>query len=298
MANIELPTYRTILPNCVYGKKAEPLYHRNGGRVSATEVAKLSRYKIPLRDRVIDFIRTSAENIEPCFLGKGEPLRTDSETVSFLKFLPKQYVKDLIKGDKNILEHLKVHYPKSNLQEARHYIEVFNGVVPNEFLDEVRKLRDRERSIAYERAIERVGVGEWNLKVRLLENSSFPDRLELEYLLNKGVRDCDIFSVCGDCEDYKDVANKLRLLYNILNSPELISQIEDSSCQFLEQRADSTVRGTVECITTKKISEGLMGIVGGLIGSLGNLSSQNSKQDREKDKSRFNYPGDCGFSLN
>lgn len=259
MVNIELPTYKSIVENEVFGRKSEPLNHPLIGKVDATQIIRLARFKVPTQDEVIEFIRASAQGINLSW--RNEPSDKDPKTTYLLKLLPASEIKNIAGENTDSLQHLRRHYPDSDLQEGRVYIQSISGVVPDKILDEARELMGQKGSIIYERAIERIGEKEWNLKVRLLENGRFPDSLELGYLLDRGVRNSDVFSARGDFGSYQTVANQIRIFYNALNSPDLITQIRDSSCLFLEQKAASTVGETAQCITTRGIVGGLAEII-------------------------------------
>jgi len=287
MTNIELPTYKTIVPNEVFGKKAKALKSPMG-EVPATQVARLTRFKIPVFDEVIDFIITSAKGIGNYSSGRDEkPSDDDSKLIHFLKLIPPSEVKDIAMRDKDSLEHLKRHYPQSVLQIGRDYLQVSNGTLPNEALDSARKLLEKEGSVVYERAIERIGAKEWNLIMRLQDDGALPDSLELEYLLDRGVRESDVFSTRGDFESYNDVASQIRILYKALYSPKMIAQVGESSYQFLEQLAASTIEGVARCITAKKvIGESLTSLFGAFI-----------KPEGKKQKGPFGYSGgDCSLN--
>jgi len=288
VTKIELPTYRIIVPNEVYGKSAESLDHPLMGKVPATQIIRLTRFRIPTRDEVVDFIRTSAKGIDLYSLGKDKPAEDDPKTTYFLKSLPASEVKDIARGNEDSLKHLRNHHLDSDLQEGRVYLGAFNGIVPNPVLDSANKLVSKEGTEVYDRAIERTGTKEWNLRIRLLEDGRFPDSLELEYLMDRGVRDCDIFSAKGDFENYQAVANQIRVLQNVLGSTGLVSQIGDTSYQFLEQRAASTVRETAQCIAARNAIGGLAGIIGQVIGGIG--------EQQQPPKKPFGYSEDCSLN--
>lgn len=259
MGNIELPTYKTIVTNEIFGRKAEPLNHPLIGKVDATQILRLTRFKVPTQDEVIEFIKASAQKIDLSW-GNGSSDK-DPNTTYFLKLFPASEIKNIAGENKDSLQHLRRHYPNSDLQEGRAYIQAISGVVPDKILNEARELMKQKGSVIYERAIERTGAKEWNLRVRLLENGRFPDSLELEYLMDRGVRRSDVFSAHGNFGDYQNVANQIRILYNVLNSPDLITQIGDSSYHFLEQKAGSTVGETAQCIAARNAVGGLIEII-------------------------------------
>ena len=272
MPDIELPTYKVILPNEVFGKRAKPLNHPATGELPATLVTKLTKFKTPTQDEVIELIKTVAR--------KGG---------SFSEILPPSLIKRIAKGDEEALQHLKSHYPDSNLIPGKVYVETRNGIVPNMVLDSARDLFKEVGSKIYERAIEKTGAQEWNLRIKLQNNGAFPDSLELEYLLSRGVKDSDVFSAQGDFNEYETIANQIRLLYKALYSPEIITQMKDSSYQFLEQRAASTIKETARCIASKKFIGSLGEVLEKIIGGI--------KED-EKDKSRKPFEDCSGSSLN
>ena len=200
MTNIKLATYDSIVTNVVFGRKAEPLNHPIIGKIDATQIMMLTRYKTPTQDEVVDFIRESTLGID--LSRKIEPSKEDTRITYFLKSLPVSEIRDIVEKNGDGLQHLRNHYPESSLQEGRIYIEALNGIIPNPILDKAKRLVEKEGNVIYERAIEKAGTKEWNLRVRLLENGGFPDSLELEYLLDRGVRNSDVFRLRGDFGDF------------------------------------------------------------------------------------------------
>jgi len=292
MTDIKLPSYRTIVPNEIFGKEAEgfkhPIMSLIAGKVPAMQLIRLARFRIPTQEEVLEFIRISAKGIEPYFTEEDKPLEEDSGTVHFLKSLSYSEVENIARGNKDSLGHLKEHCPKVSLQEGRFYLNALSGIVPNPVLNFAEKLADKKEPWLYEKLISQDGAEEWNLSIRLLESGKLPDRLELEYLLDRGVRDCDVFSAKGDFGSYQNVADRVRLFYNALSSPEIIAQIGDSSHHFLEQQALLTVRETALCVAGKKAIGGIVAIIGQALGASG---------DKGQSKPPINYP-DCHFNRN
>ncbi len=282
MTKIKLPGYRTIVPNEIYGKSAGFLCHPEKGKVPTTKTITFSKFRAPTQDEVIDFIRIIAKGIDLFSLKKDEPSKKDPEIIYFLKSLPQLLVKDISKGDKNGLNFLRNHYPVHELQDGRVYLNALNIVVPNPALDYAKKLVSKEGTIDYYSAIMKNSVREWYLRIRLLEDGKFPDSSELEYLIDRGVKNSDVFSAMGDFKDYQNIANQIRLFNNVFGSTELISQILDTSSRSLEIIASSTVKETAEYIRemSKRIKQ-----------FLGEIGEQQPKQ-----KKPFNYTKD--FSLN
>ena len=266
MTEIELPTYRAIVPNEVFGRRAKPLKRPLvGGKAKATQIATISKSRIPEREEAIDLVRRSAKGIDLVALGKSKPTEEEIKETYFLRLLPVPEIKGIAEGDKEIIEHLKKHYKDGKLQNGRDYILFANGIVPDEFLDSVPERLRKEGVGVYNYLIDKAGREEWYLKIRLLENGAFPDILELDYLLDRGVKDSDVFSVAGNFGDYQNVTNQIRLLYRALNSLEFMSQVKDTSFQVLGNMASSMMQETVKCILGRDLITGVMGGLEGMI---------------------------------
>jgi|SRR3989344_2059199 len=289
MADINLPPYKTILPNEVFGRKAEPLVDIMVGEVPTTLVARLTRFKIPTEDEIIDLIVKYARETDIHSLG-NEGSEDDLAKTHFMRLLPVPEIIDIAKKDKDSLQHLRRHYSKSDLWSGRSYIGVLSGTVPNRVLDAAKELLEKDSEV-YEKAIRQAGACEWNLTVRLEENGALPNSLELEYLLNRGVRESDVFSAHGDFKNYQTVANQVRLIYGALNSPKIITGITDRSYQFLEESAEKTIKETAQCIASKDVMGGLAGIIGQILGSMGV-----EEQEEQREPQRKSRGGDCSLN--
>ncbi len=249
MRKIKLPGYRTIVPNEVYGKSAESLDHPTRGKISATQIMELIRFRAPTQDEVINFIITNAEGIDLYSLENDKPSEKDPEITYVLKSLSR--LLDISRENKNLLNDLRNCFPIVDLQDGRVYFNAFNRIVPNHVLDSGKKLVFKEGTEAYNMAT-RESVREWRLIIRLLEDGKFPNSLELEYLIDRGVTRSDVFSAKGDFGNYQNVADQIRLFNNVFGSTRLFSQIVDKSPQMLEDIAASIVRKTIVRITYGK----------------------------------------------
>lgn len=289
MTDIELPTYRIIMANEVFGKRAEPLQNSLIGKIDATQIVRLTRFKVPTQDEVVNFIIRKAQEVDIYSIGKEKPSDNEPKIIRSLRLLPEKEVLSVIERNKDSLQHLKNHYPESSFQEGKDYIDSTIGIIPDFFLDLTTKFSEKQRGIAYENLMSKMGLRKWGLRIRLLEDFRFPDSLELEYLMDKGVKDSDVLSVHGDFREYSVVANQIRLFYNSLKSPEMIRKIRDSSYQFLEEIADSTVSWFAKCLSLSK--------------SLGEIfdtiKQVNGEMDKYSDEEfREKVRGNCGFSYN
>ena len=285
MTNIKLPKYKSIIENKVYERIAE-LLDCQKRKAPATLITLLTKLKIPYMDEVINYIRASSQNMD---LDLCEEISEARQTHGcFLKMLPALEIKNIAQGNKESLGHLKEHYCKGDFQDGRTYIHVINGVIPNLILEKVKKMREERGSDLYMRAMNDAGQKKWNLRVRLLEDGRFPDNGELEYLLDRGVKASDVFSVAGDFEDYGAVATQVRTLYNVLSSRELIAKIEDCSCKFLEGAAIETVSEVAKCIEAERTCKKIANMVGQVFMVL-------KKGGQGSPKAPF---GDYGYNLN
>jgi hypothetical protein len=239
MENIKLPTYSTIMPNMVFGRTVDPIKTPDGKSITATQISRLARFKVPSENDVIDFIKKAANDIT-----SNQPLQL------LLMLLPGIEV-ERIKGSNELsLQHLRNHCPY-DLEEDRTYLEVLSGIVPTEILERARMvniLKVGEDEL-YQGIIKKLGRDEWSLRIRLSEEGMFPEASELEHLLDKKVRDSSPLSIEGNSKNYSDIASHARLLYNISG---LMSYIRDYSDQFMKSRACLTVKDAVTCITTNE----------------------------------------------
>ena len=263
MINIELPTYRKVIANQVYARNTRYLENLlTNEKLLATQILTLKKFKVPTKDEVINFIRTNAQKIGDASLF---PEKSQENKNIFLKLLPELYLQKIINKKNDALQHLRKHYPESSLHEGKKFLEVSYGVLPDDILSivmnnsiETKEILKKYGRRVYERLIERFGFDRWSLSI-LLTNEKLPDKSKINFLLENEVRESNVFSVSGDFKDYKIIANQIRLFYNNLDS-EKISQLEDNSYQYLEQKTVLTIAGTAECIGKPKtinISNGL-----------------------------------------
>lgn len=259
MKNIRLPAYGAIVPNEVYGKRAEDITHSLMGRVPATQIISLSRVRVPAVEEVINFIRSQASEIDPSFL-EEENLSAEGRSGAVpLLLLPASEIKGLVNGDEEILGHLRRHYSGETLQEGRVYLRASSGIVPNPILGASKTLASREGAEVYDLVIGRTSLRSRISMIRLSEDGKSPDRSELKYLMDRGVRDCDVFCIRGDFGNYQEIADQIMMLHNSLGSTGLVSQVRDASHQLLEQRAALVVNATARCIAESGAIEKLFG---------------------------------------
>jgi hypothetical protein len=242
MESIGIPTYKTIIPNEVFGRKGDGLKRSLVGNVPSTEVLLVQRYRIPRRDDVSNFIAKKAGEIA---LIKERGESSGRGVLLLLERFSKPEIEKIASRDEKSLEGLMTHYPESDFEEGRWYIEAHNGMILDGMLNSMNGLYDALGLEIYERAIEDLNRHDWKIRVRLSSEGLFPDSLEMEYLLDRGVRDCDVFSIRGNFRDYGDVASHARILYRAFNDKKIIEMLRDNSHELLDEKASHTlVRAT------------------------------------------------------
>lgn len=244
MTNIELPGYDVIRPNEVFGRKAKS---SNNLEIpfELSELLSLKIYSVPTQEDVINFIQEAAREFEASSFEKGDLSNQNSLDTYFSSF-PAEEVKEIAEGQKDILDHLKEHSLGTPLERGETYLEANNILVPSQEL----KLFSKEESV------NNVPYN-WSLRFRLLEDGKLPDRLELDYLMERGVKDSDVFSVQGNFEAYEVVTNQIRMLSTALNSPHELAKIKNHTGAFLNEEASANLGMVVQCISATDVVGGL-----------------------------------------
>jgi len=291
---IRIPRYRTLIPNSTYGRDAELFRHPiTEEKLQATQILQLSRYAVPSEDEVISLIQSTAREFNPLSTAEENQSVREIPLNEFMKMFPSEEVKMIQDGAKDSLSHLRNHCHTGDHQTGRAYLQAANGIIPNELLNSAESAIREKGAMIYGGLIDKVGAEEWYLRIRLEDNDNFPNSLELEYLLDRGVRDSDVFKVSGDYSDYQTVATQLRLLYHILGKSGEIRKIADSSEPFLKSIAARTIKETAGCLSAKKT---IGGLAEGLIERIREMIDESQESDDEK--RRKNLFGKCGFSQN
>jgi len=314
---IELPGYKSIVPNEVYGKSVASFKHPNPiiGKTRAAYLIRLVRYKTPSNEDIIEFIRKSGKEIgqSPLPLSLEElsdPSDNGHDTSSLLRQLPPNELNEIAKGNPKSIKHLKDHIPKDNTRPGIEYVEIAYGYFPPELLVTSNELMEREGIESYRKRVDSMRTKGWILRMKLAENGSLPCLSELEYLVQRGVRDSDVLLATGEYGDYEIVADQVKLIHAALCYPETIHQLMDSSHVILKRKAAFIITGLSMCLACKDKSNGLPGLIGGILnGSLmggkivgmgmmqiGDLETQPSEPEDELPKDPFN-PGN-NWSLN
>jgi len=258
---IEIAGYEGLIPNSVYGKDGGKI-KTNLGDVDASHLVLLRVFTASTKKAVLDFIQTTAQEIRAAYPGeKPEPDEDDSRVEHVLKHFPEFQRKKIAAGKEKIMKHLEYHLESSRFfQPGNTYLEATNSFVPKALLDDVSD----EGISDYQGLINKDGDRAWRLRVRL-SGRALPERSEIEALVEKGARDTDIFQADGEYSSYADVRGQLALFDNIL-TPEKIAEIPNSSEEYVEGRAFSTLVGLMACERAKSIGGLLSNSMQGIIG--------------------------------
>src|SRR3989344_5412992 len=121
MGNIELPTYKTIVPNEVFVKNGKMI-----GEVFSKQALIIERYRVPTKEDVMKTIIEEAEKMQEVSAKKeGKKLS------EFLGVLPNSEIGDIANMKQNSLDHLARHYESCGFQEGRIYLEASSGLLPD-----------------------------------------------------------------------------------------------------------------------------------------------------------------------
>lgn len=291
--SIEIPNYRVLIPNCTFGKKGEMVPHPLFEKYSpTTEIIQLTKYSIATKEEVIDLVQKSMRNFNPEVSNEEYSRKNRSIPFSmFIKELPPEEIKKIAEGDKKAMSHLDSHYSNGIYQPGKTYIQIMSGRIMDEVLDSLNEDILKRGDVAYAGIINSLGTNETYIRLRLDEKDALPDKLEIEYLLDRGVKDCDVFGMNGKFKEYQDFANQMRMIWNVLSSPEKIRMIRDDSKLSLETEAVDVIKGTARCFLEKKMMEGS---VGGLAGVLDNILGSHSHKIEKRSRKRND--GHCSLN--
>ena len=251
MEEIKLPTYEVLIPNQLFRKKG--VCNKELPECYAEQITKLTRYRVPKKEEIIDFIRQTAERIQ--LNPREQPIHSKekSPTADLLKKFPKEELEKISKGDVDTLIFLRENYPRNFIKEERPYLNSFNGIIPTNLLDYANEfLKEEDRIDFYNGVIGRYSRNIWNISIKLLGNSELPNKSKLENLISAGVRDSDLFRFQGKPKSYQSAVDQIDLFYNVL-TPKRIASIPDLSHQILEQRAYLAVMNVIKEIIRNKL---------------------------------------------
>ena len=257
MANIELPTYRAIRPNEVFGRRYR-LSDDPKVPDKLTELLSLKLFRVPTQEEVINFIQERAKEYglkppEKIELFSSNPL------ADYLGSLPAEEVKRIAEGQKDSLDHLKEHSLGTPLKRGETYLEANNILVPSLELETFPK----------DEPLGNIPCN-WSLRFKLLNDGKLPDRLELDYLMDRGVKDSDVLAVQGNFGEYGIVTNQIKILSNALNSPHQVAKIKNRTSDFLIEEASANIGLAAQCLSLTGSDGGLGDILQQAIENMAN----------------------------
>ncbi len=261
MTDIELPRYEMILPNQLFRKRGKSANYFENIPSDDVDILLLQKFKVPTQEEVLQFIQKSASEID---LASLEESVSNGNLNTYLRTLPGAEIGRIAKGSKDSIDHLAKHFHNCDVPCGETYLDVANGTVPSQFIDDVSKSG---------KALEFSPT--WSFGIQLSESGNLPDKQELEYLLARCVRDSDVLRIKGNFGDYQIAANQIRIVSNALNSPEIVAKTNDVSHGLLEDIACSNVQEVSSCLGIGNIMGGGLGIVlGSELGGLGDILQQ------------------------
>jgi len=269
MAPIAIPTYRSFVKNKVFGRAADPISPLIPilSEVPATQLVKLVRYTPVSDDAVVDHIKGYVARTRDA-LPHQLLLEDDSPFADAFRALSSEHIDKIIEGDEETISHLFSHLPPRNslLKVGSSYVDAFFGVVPNEGINAVREtLKKDARVEAYRDLINSSPLGAWSLRVRLQESGAFPERAELEYLIDRGVQVSDVYVLRGEIPGYNEATAHLRYFADAFSSQEAIACLEDFTPTESRNRAQKTLLGFARHNLAKEQTSALLSHVFGSI---------------------------------
>jgi len=277
---LEIQSYDSIIPNSTWSKETDPVEHPESKKLyPATEIIQLTRFKTPSESEIIRLIQQVTKKIDLSsrhLRYKGPKM--EIPIPGFLRQLSKKDLKNIIEGEKEIIEHFKKH---SNiiLSPRRTYVQCLSASLPNEVLKGVEEYLTEDSEEKYEELI-RDGPRRRYLTVTLDANGNFPKKEELDFLFEKGVRDCYLFKTDIPYNQYSEMMEQFLSLSEALNPKRNIKKIKDFTDKVRGICTYKTVKATSRCILGRRgmnqIRNGLRDMIE-RIGEFGEDDSENGE---------------------
>ncbi|MEK6881431.1 MAG: hypothetical protein AABY22_17545 [Nanoarchaeota archaeon] len=256
MKDIELPEFRTLVANLIYGQVSEPLPHPILGDLPSTRLLRLERFIVPTEEEVLKYIITTAKETVSCT--EEERMKTP------IGCLPLEVIKEIAQEDKDALDHLQKHFPNEPLQENKPYLTITTGVLADQ---DFKTCHNNENT--YEKAIhhsDKKGLLLINLKGGYL-----PSRSNINFLLDKGVKDCDLYRTFGEMDESASLAKYFCIVYSALHSRKLIDKLIDNSSRVLKSKASNISVELSKCLLGQKMGEMIREDIIGKLPDLSNI---------------------------
>lgn len=252
MPEIEMPGYRTVVTNAVFSRHKKTL-DAPFGKVPIEAVSRIMRFEGPSVDDAVKLVVEGSKAVQGGF----------DTHLDFGRFQD-NYIQRIAGGNEKVMDHVRRHFPGGDYETGRTYIEVMNSELPTSAMDYLSSTFGRNDSSVYHSVIDYVGRNRWWLNVGLTPEGKFPDSLELEYLMARGVRYSNVFDMWG-FKDYTEVADYIRVMSKVFSNPENISLLEDKTKAMVSVAAQRTLNSLSTCLYKENapasLEEGIAGIM-------------------------------------
>ena len=235
MTDLLIPGYQVIIPNRTYGKQT--LYQiDNKKEIPVTQLIQWSRFTIPSNEDLIDkIVSATREETSPSSLNR------------ILETFAQQEIKKIQEKNPEVISLLQSYCPilDPETQIGRTYLITIYGIVPDEIIDMNKEILQKGGVELYKRLINTFNKKSWDLSLRLEGKDQLPENTKIREYLEEGVRNCYRFRVKGNYEDKQEILKELerlyQRLYQILDTPEKVNQVEDVTSDILEKGAVETI---------------------------------------------------------
>jgi len=230
--DIVIPGFDAKFPNDTYLRDA----NINGkGKISATQVIQLDRYKMPHSGELLELIRTAAEK------------SMKRKRVSCLGKYIKKVIPDIeerrriASGEDSIIDRIRMAIPYSYHDEGRDYLRITHGIVPQNEIIQVDE-NDMDPGM-FSWLIEEHGYNQWSTATRLEEGLCLPSDMDIQFAFENRIFNSSLLIV--DCDNnpflYPEIERISRRVYMALRIG-CIGDLEDVSWWVKEKTARKTLR--------------------------------------------------------
>jgi hypothetical protein len=267
--NINVTGYRTLETNRFWMKPAEPVNVGYGGEpVETARIYQLTRLHAPSSAEVMALIKHEVlqyDGHSTKASGSEKKELLEMPLSEYFNLFEPRVMEAIALGKEKYLKHIEKHIPEVEYDSGKMYLNMVQGLVPLKWVPQSQELAAQQGPHVYEHLLSKAGHKKWSLKIVLSPTLDLPDRLEMEYLLARGVRDCDVFRADGHYDQYAQVADNIRLLYSVLPTAEHMKRIFDSSDRLVLLAAIDALRTTATCLKTQDAVDQLVEGLGDII---------------------------------
>ncbi len=270
MSDIELPGYETLKANEIYTKRVK----------DHNEIIQLSKFTSPDEKKITDFIKKCAREID-------NPDNRDyfgESLIRVIQSFPRSEIEKIANSEKNIMKFIKDNSCLDHGLPGRSYLRFNKMSILNSRFEEIMILSPgEERGKAFSDELNNNGKNIADIYLQLNENGSLISSRDLEYLVSNGVTYSHTLFVRGQLHDsrkYQIIADSIRMLYKEINSPDVISKIEDESEDILRFQALRIAEKTSEYFLSKDFIQFIQELKETVKGSL-EMQDENSSGNKE-----------------